>query len=83
VSLKNALDRIAYKMIMLSPHEFSTLMLISHAAQTIDLGLAEIDALVRHQLILLDSEQKRAILTPYGCRLLEMLSTWSCSEGLF
>jgi len=68
---------------MLSPHEFSTLMLISHASQTIGLGLAEIDVLVRHQLILVDSEQKWAILTPHGYRLLGVLSAWPCSERLF
>ena len=74
---------ITHEIIMLSPHEFATLMLISHASQTIDLGRAEIDVLVRRRLILVDSEQKRAILTPHGYRLLKVLSTCSCSKRLF
>jgi hypothetical protein len=67
---------------MLSPHEFSTLKLISHASQTLDLGQAEIDVVVRRRLISVDLEKKRAILTPYGDRLLEMLSTWPYFERL-
>ena len=67
---------------MLSPHEFSTLMLISHASQTLDLGRAEIDVLVRCRLISVDVDRKRAMLTPYGDRLLEVLSTGSYSARL-
>jgi hypothetical protein len=67
---------------MLSPHEFSALMLISHASQTFDLGQAELEVLVRRRLISLDVEKKRAILTPYGDRLLDVLSTWPYFERL-
>jgi hypothetical protein len=68
---------------MLSPHEFSTLILAKHASRTGDLGRAEIDALVRRHLISVDAEQRRPNLTPGGDRLLEVLSTWPRSERTF
>ena len=40
---------------MLSPHEFAALMLIKAAPDQIELGRAELDTLLEHQLISLES----------------------------
>jgi len=41
---------------MLSPHEFATLMLVKHAPDQIGLGHADLDALLRRQLVALDED---------------------------
>ncbi|SAL83435.1 hypothetical protein AWB68_06903 [Caballeronia choica] len=40
---------------MLSPHEFATLMLIKDAPEQVELGRAELDALLTRQLITLET----------------------------
>jgi hypothetical protein len=40
---------------MLSPHEFATLMLVKDAPEQIELGRAELDALLERQLITLEN----------------------------
>ncbi|TCK84337.1 hypothetical protein [Paraburkholderia sp. BL9I2N2] len=59
---------------MLSPHEYSTLVLIKHSSQAIDLAREEIHALVRRGLVAIDSGDTSMRVTALGDRLLEALS---------
>lgn len=62
---------------MLSPHEFSTLMLVRHAPDQIDMNRAELDALLERQLVMLEpsAEGRRCPqLTARGRSLLDAFS---------
>ncbi|RKE38359.1 hypothetical protein B0G76_4674 [Paraburkholderia sp. BL23I1N1] len=59
---------------MLSPHEFATLMLIKDAPDQIELGRAELDALLERQLISLEdlaSGRSRPQITSNGDSVLK------------
>jgi hypothetical protein len=61
-------------MTMLSPHEFSTLMLVRSAPDQLDMTRFELDTLLDCQLISLDprlGEPRRPTLTPAGVSLLD------------
>jgi hypothetical protein len=61
---------------MLSPHEFSTLMLVRHSPDQIDMNRTELGTLLEHRLVALESragEQLRLSLTKAGRRLLEVM----------
>ena len=56
-------------MLMLSPHEFATLMLVRHAPDQLDMNRAELDALLEQQLVMLEQSaegDRRAQLTDQG-----------------
>jgi predicted transcriptional regulator len=59
---------------MLSPHEYSALVIIKHGFQSIEALRDEIAALVDRGLISVEAERS-AQLTPLGKRLLEVLSS--------
>jgi hypothetical protein len=59
---------------MLSPHEFATLMLLKDAPDSIDLDRADVEALLEHQLITLEtptSGQLRPLITMNGDSVLK------------
>ncbi|SOE52794.1 hypothetical protein SAMN05446635_0441 [Burkholderia sp. OK233] len=54
---------------MLSPHEFATLMLVKNAPDQLGPGHADLDALLRHELVALDQHphgQPRPYVTRHG-----------------
>lgn len=58
---------------MLSPHEFATLMLVKHAPDQIGLGHADLEALLRRQLVALEEDppdKPRHYITDQGEALL-------------
>lgn len=62
---------------MLSPHEFATLMLVKNAPDQIELGRAELDALLERQLISLEnlaSGRARLQITSEGDFILEVVA---------
>lgn len=62
---------------MLSPHEFATLMLIKGAPGQIDLEPTALDALLEHQLVLLEnpaSGHTRLALTARGHSVLNAVA---------
>ncbi|MFM0206297.1 hypothetical protein PQQ96_02720 [Paraburkholderia sediminicola] len=62
---------------MLSPHEFATLMLIKNAPDQIELGRAELDALLERQLISLEnlaSGHSRPRITSEGDSILKAVA---------
>ncbi|MCP3709500.1 hypothetical protein M3I54_21355 [Paraburkholderia sp. CNPSo 3274] len=62
---------------MLSPHEFSTLMLVRHAPDQLDMNRAELDALLERQLVMLEhcaAGRRRAHLTERGRTVLDVLA---------
>ncbi|MFL9947781.1 hypothetical protein PQR68_17505 [Paraburkholderia agricolaris] len=62
---------------MLSPHEFATLMLIKNAPDQIELGRAELDALIERQLISLEnlaSGRSRPQITSAGDSILKAVA---------
>jgi hypothetical protein len=64
--------------ILLSPHEFATLMLVSSAPEQIDMNRAELDTLLERQLISLENLAeglRRPALTPSGHSLLQVANT--------
>ena len=62
---------------MLSPHEFTTLMLVKAAPDQIDLGREELDTLLEQQLVALDhlaSGYSRPRLTRDGDAVLQAVT---------
>jgi hypothetical protein len=62
---------------MLSPHEFTTLMLVKDAPDQIELDLDELRILLERQLViveLLASGQRRPQITPHGHAVLQAIS---------
>ena len=62
---------------MLSPHEFTTLMLVKDAPDQIDADRAELHTLLKHQLVtfeLLASGRRRPHVTPQGYALLKAVA---------
>ncbi len=62
---------------MLSPHEFATLMLVGNAPDQVDMTRADLDALVQHQLVALEtlpSGREYASLTLHGRSVLERMN---------
>jgi hypothetical protein len=60
--------------LMLSPHEFSTLLLVKEAPDQIELDRDELHALLEHQLVTVDllaSGHRRPRITPYGHAILQ------------
>ncbi len=56
---------------MLSPHEFATLVLINEGSDPRELDCVDVDALLTHQLVTLDSS--RPVLTTHGGAFLKAL----------
>nr|WP_028232940.1 hypothetical protein [Paraburkholderia mimosarum] len=62
---------------MLSPHEYTTLMLVKNAPDQIDADRAELHTLMKHQLVifeLLASGHRRPSITPQGQALLNAVA---------
>ncbi|MFL9898048.1 hypothetical protein PQR71_07745 [Paraburkholderia fungorum] len=59
---------------MLSPHEFTTLMLVKDASDQIELDSAELHTLLERQLVILElltSGQRQLHITPQGHAVLK------------
>jgi len=63
---------------MLSPHEYSTLMLIKHAAFPGDFTRDEIRPLVQRQLIVYDARDRSMHVTALGEHILHSLASMMC-----
>jgi predicted transcriptional regulator len=63
---------------MLSPHEYSTLMLIN--SQSIDVAREEVQTLVHRRLVTIDTDQITVRITALGNRFLEALSSAGQSQ---
>ncbi|CAB3796205.1 hypothetical protein LMG28614_04319 [Paraburkholderia ultramafica] len=62
---------------MLSPHEFATLMLVKNAPDQLGLDRAELDILLEHQLVALEtlpSGQQRPQITSDGVSVLKAVT---------
>ena len=73
-------------MLMLSPHEFATLMLVRHAPDQLDMNRAELDALLEQQLVMLEQSaegDRRAQLTDQGELVLNALDAGRVSRQVF
>ena len=73
-------------MLMLSPHEFATLMLVRHAPDQLDMNRAELDALLEQQLVMLEQSaegDRRAQLTDQGELVLNALGAGRVSRQVF
>jgi hypothetical protein len=73
-ALNKALHEQVEELIMLSPHELATLMLVHSAPDQIDMTRVEVDTLLDCQLIALEPRVggwRRAKVTPAGVHVLE------------
>jgi hypothetical protein len=67
----------SYETKMLSPHEFATLILVKHAPDQIGLGHADLEALLKRQLVALkkdSSDKSRHYITDQGDALLHAVA---------
>ncbi|MEX3901101.1 MULTISPECIES: hypothetical protein [Paraburkholderia] len=65
---------------MLSPHEFATLMLVKDAPDQLGLDRADLDILLEHQLVALEtlpSGQQRPLITRDGVSVLKAVTRFS------
>jgi hypothetical protein len=62
---------------MLSPHEFTTLMLVKDAPDQIEADRAELHTLLEHQLVIFEilaSGHRRLLITPLGHAVLKAVA---------
>jgi hypothetical protein len=65
---------------MLSPHEFSTLMLVRHSPDQIDMDRSELGTLLEHRLVALEPRAGgRLSLTKAGRALLEAMGRFDAA----
>jgi hypothetical protein len=72
-------------MLMLSPHEFATLLLVKHAPEMTDLGRSELQTLLEQQLVALEQTVSGIALprlTPGGQSLLRAMAAPRAGDGL-
>ncbi|WP_206997411.1 hypothetical protein [Trinickia mobilis] len=65
---------------MLSPHEFATLLLVKDAPNQVDMDREELDALLEHQLVQLESlasGRQQWRITEYGDSALKAIKRFS------
>jgi hypothetical protein len=77
-SCPNDILGLNFRMTMLSPHEYSTLMLIKHAASPVDLTRDEVHPLMRRQLIVYDEQKRSMRITALGEHILHALAAMMC-----